>query len=216
MSQEPATRELLVDLLRQFHGRGWVSGTGGGICGPSDDGGLLLAPTGVHKELIRPDEFFTVDPSDGHVVRSPERTDLRPSECNAIFCLTHRSRGAWSVVHSHGLSTVLAADLAVDAGADHIAIRDLEMLKGIPDVTNTDVHLVPVIQNTPRERELVDQLDTVFADPRFAAAHAVLVRDHGAYIWGDDVMDAKRHTEVYHFLFEATVARRDRHREERP
>ena len=216
MSQESATRELLVDLLRQFHGRGWVSGTGGGICGPAADGGLLLAPTGVHKELIKPDEFFTVDPSDGHVVRSPERTDLRPSECNAIFCLTHRSRGAWSVVHSHGLSTVLAADLAVDAGADHIAIRDLEMLKGIPGVTNTDVHLVPVIRNTPRERELVDQLDTVFADPRFAAAHAVLVRDHGAYIWGDDVMDAKRHTEVYHFLFEATVARRDRHREERP
>ncbi len=216
MSDEPATRELLVELLRQFHGRGWVSGTGGGICGPSDDGGLLLAPTGVHKELIRPDEFFTVDPADGHVVRSPDRADLRPSECNAIFCLTNRSRGAWSVVHSHGLSTVLAADLAVDAGADHIAIRDLEMLKGIPGVTNTDVHLVPVIRNTPRERELVDQLETVFADPRFAAARAVLVRDHGAYIWGDDVMDAKRHTEVYHFLFEATVARRDRHPEGRP
>jgi hypothetical protein len=28
-------------------------------------------------------------------------------------------------------------------------------------------------------------------------------------------MDAKRHTEVYHFLFEATVARRGRHLEER-
>ena len=111
---------------------------------------------------------------------------------------------------------MLAADLAVDAGADHIAIRDLEMLKGIPGVTNTDVHLVPVIRNTPRERELVDQLETVFADPRFAAARAVLVRDHGAYIWGDDVMDAKRHTEVYHFLFEATVARRDRHPEATP
>ena len=216
MSDEPATRELLVDLLRQFHGRGWVSGTGGGICGPAADGGLLLAPTGVHKELIKPDEFFTVDPSDGQVVRSPDRADLRPSECNAIFCLTNRSRGAWSVVHSHGLSTVLAADLAVDAGADHIAIRDLEMLKGIPGVTNTDVHLVPVIRNTPRERELVDQLETVFADPRFAATRAVLVRDHGAYIWGDDVMDAKRHTEVYHFLFEATVARRDRQPEGRP
>ena len=216
MSDEPATRELLVDLLRQFHGRGWVSGTGGGICGPAADGGLLLAPTGVHKELIKPDEFFTVDPSDGQVVRSPDRADLRPSECNAIFCLTNRSRGAWSVVHSHGLSTVLAADLAVDAGADHIAIRDLEMLKGIPGVTNTDVHLVPVIRNTPRERELVDQLETVFADPRFAATRAVLVRDHGAYIWGDDVMDAKRHTEVYHFLFEATVARRDRQSEGHP
>jgi ribulose-5-phosphate 4-epimerase/fuculose-1-phosphate aldolase len=35
----------------------------------------------------------------------------------------------------------------------------------------------------------------------------VLVRDHGAYIWGEDLWEAKRHAEVYHFLFEAIVAR---------
>lgn len=209
-TDEGATRRLLVGLLRDFHARGWVSGTGGGICGPAEGGGLLLAPTGVHKELVQPDELFTVDPADGHVVRRPDREDLRPSECNTIFCLTHRSRGAWSVVHSHALSAVLAGDLAANAGEDHLAIRELEMLKGIPGVTNTDVHLVPVVRNTPREPELVGELETVFADPRFASTRAVIVRDHGAYIWGDDVMDAKRHTEVYHFLFEATVARRGR------
>ena len=86
------------------------------------------------------------------------------------------------------------------------------MLKGIRGVANQDVHLVPVIRNTPRERELVEQLDgACSSDPRFATAFAVLVADHGAYIWGDDVWEAKRHAEVYHFLFEATVARRDRH-----
>ena len=209
-SGERATRELLVDLLGDFHRRGWVSGTGGGICGPSEDGGLLLAPSGVHKERVTVDEFFTVDPSDGHVVRRPTRDDLRPSECNSIFCLANRSRGAWSVVHSHALSAVLAGDLVKASDADHLAIRDLEMLKGIPGVTNTDVHLVPVIRNTPREPELVGQLEAVFADARFEAARCVVVRDHGAYIWGDDVLAAKRHTEVYHFLFEATVARRGR------
>jgi len=77
---EAGTRELLVELLGDFWRRGWVSGTGGGICGPADGGGLLLAPTGVHKERVRTDEFFTVDPSDGRVVRSPDRGDLRPSE----------------------------------------------------------------------------------------------------------------------------------------
>jgi len=212
---EQATRELLVELLRDFHRRGWVSGTGGGICGPAGDGGLLLAPSGVHKERVQPDEFFTVDPADGRVVRRPERDDLRPSECNSIFCLAHRSRGAWSVVHSHALSAVLAGDLAAAGATDHLAIRDLEMLKGIPGVTNLDVHLVPVIRNTPREPELVSQLEAVFADPRFETARAVVVRDHGAYIWGDDILAAKRHTEVYHFLFEAMVARRDRQYEER-
>jgi methylthioribulose-1-phosphate dehydratase len=215
VSGEAATRELLVELLGEFWRRGWVSGTGGGICGPADDGGLLLAPSGVHKERVRTDEFFTVDPSDGRVLAAPARTDLRPSECNSIFCLAHRTWGAWSVVHSHALSAVLAGDIAASDGADHLAIRDLEMLKGIPGVTNTDVHLVPVIRNTPREPELVSQVEAAFADPRFQAARAVIVRDHGAYIWGDDVLAAKRHTEVYHFLFEASVARRGRHMEDR-
>jgi methylthioribulose-1-phosphate dehydratase len=215
MSAEGATRELLVELLGDFWRRGWVSGTGGGICGPADDGGLLLAPSGVHKERVRTDEFFTVDPDDGRILRSPARAELRPSECKSIFCLAHRARGAWSVVHSHGLGAVLAGDIAAERGDDHIEIRDLEMLKGIPGVSNTDAHLVPVIRNTAREPELVGQLEAALADPRFAAAQAVIVRDHGAYIWGADVLDAKRHTEVYHFLFEATVARRDRHKEDR-
>ncbi len=211
---ERATRELLVELLGVFYGKGWVSGTGGGICGPADGGGLLLAPTGVHKERVRPDEFFTVNPADGSVERSPTNADLRPSECNQIFCLAARERGAQSVVHSHALSAVLAGDLAAGAAGDHVAIRDLEMLKGIRGVANRDVHLVPVIRNTPRESELVEQIRSVLADPRFANTFAIVVADHGAYIWGDDVWEAKRHTEVYHFLFEATVARRDRHKED--
>ena len=210
-TQEAATRDLLVELLGVFYTKGWVSGTGGGICGPADGGGLLLAPTGVHKERIKVDEFFTIDPRDGSVLASPDDPTLRPSECNAIFSMAARERGARSVVHSHALSAVLLGDLA--GNADHVPIRDLEMLKGIRGLTNRDTHLLPVIRNTPRELELTDQLARVLADPRFRDAFGVVVADHGAYIWGDDVWEAKRHTEVYHFLFEAVVARRDRTRE---
>ena len=210
---EQETRELLTELLRLFYAKGWVSGTGGGICGPADDGGLLLAPTGVHKERVRTNDFFTVDPADGRILATPDDPSLRPSECKSIFAMAARERGARSVVHSHALSAVLAADIAIGQSADHVAIRDLEMLKGIRGVANRDVHLLPVIRNTPREAELTEQLARVLADPRFASSFAVVVADHGAYIWGDDVWEAKRHTEVYHFLFEAVVARRDRQQE---
>jgi len=210
---EQETRELLVELLGVFYSKGWVSGTGGGICGPADGGGLLLAPTGVHKERIRTNEFFTVDPGDGSILATPDNPALRPSECKTIFTMAARERGARSVVHSHALSAVLAGDLAVADGADHVAIRDLEMLKGIRGVANRDVHLLPVIRNTPREAELTEQLARVLGDPRFGSSFAVVVADHGAYNWGDDVWEAKRHTEVYHFLFEAVVARRDREQE---
>jgi methylthioribulose-1-phosphate dehydratase len=200
------TKELLCELLRIFYNKGWVSGTGGGICGPTDDGHLFLAPTGVHKERIQPDDFFIVDPGDGSVVVPAVDPSLRPSECNTIFCTASRMRGAWSVMHSHALSSVLAADAAGDE--DHLAIERLEMLKGIRDVGNRDRHLVPVIRNTPRESELVEQVEKALADERFRASYAILVADHGAYIWGADVWEAKRHTEVYHFLFEAVIARR--------
>jgi methylthioribulose-1-phosphate dehydratase len=210
VTTERETRELLVELLRGFYARNWVSGTGGGICGPADGGGLLLAPTGVHKERVGVDDFFTVDPADGRVLAAPSDAALRPSECSSIFCLAFRERSARSVVHSHALSAVLAGDLA--RGADHVAIRDLEMLKGVRGLGNRDVHLVPVVRNTAREPELVGDIQRVLDDPRFASTFAIVVADHGAYIWGDDVMEAKRHAEVYHFLFEATVARHDRDR----
>jgi methylthioribulose-1-phosphate dehydratase len=209
---DASTPELLSALLRDWHARAWVSGTGGGICGATDDGNLFLAPTGVHKELVRPQDFFVVSPLDGHVVREPATPGLRPSECNTIFGLITRERGAQSVAHSHALAAVLAADLA--DGVDHLEISGLEMLKGIRGLTNLDVHRVPVVDNTPREPELVAGLARALDDPRFADAFAVLVRDHGAYIWGDDVWEAKRHVEVYHFLFEATVARHGRRSKE--
>lgn len=209
--EEAETRRLLVGLLRQYYDRGWISGTGGGICGPAEDGGLLVAPTGVHKELVEPDELFTIDPADERVLRAPDKPGLRPSECGPIFTLIARERGARSVVHTHALSAVLFGDLA--EGGDLVTVRRLEMLKGIRGFANTEEHEVPVIRNTPREIELVANVARALADPRFVRAYAIVVEDHGCYVWGADVWEAKRHTETYHYLFEATVARHDRRRE---
>ncbi|MGH2474478.1 MAG: class II aldolase/adducin family protein, partial [Candidatus Limnocylindrales bacterium] len=105
--------------------------------------------------------------------------------------------------HSHALSAVLAAD-ATDWC---LTLRRFEMLKGIRGVSNRDEHLVPVIENTENEADLVGQVAQALATDMFGAAFAILVRDHGAYIWGFDVWEAKKHAEVYHWLFAASWAR---------
>src|SRR5207237_380880 len=38
---DEGTTALLCHLLRDYYGRGWVAGTGGGICGPTRDGNLF-------------------------------------------------------------------------------------------------------------------------------------------------------------------------------
>jgi len=73
-------RELLCELLRLFYDKGWVSGTGGGICALEDPGRLLLAPTGVHKERVQPDDLFVVSLGTGEVLEPPKNAALRPSE----------------------------------------------------------------------------------------------------------------------------------------
>lgn len=200
------TRELLCELLRLFYERGWVTGTGGGICALEGPGRLLLAPTGVHKERVRPEDLFVVDPDTGRILEPPANAALRPSECGDIFRAVIARRGAGSVVHSHALAAVLVCD---DAG-DAVSIERLEMLKGIPGLSNNDRHLVPVVDNTAREPELVVDVERVLDDERFRSAFAIGVRDHGAYVWGADAWEAKKHAEVYHFLFEAVRARRGR------
>jgi methylthioribulose-1-phosphate dehydratase len=197
-------RELLSEFLRLFYARNWVSGTGGGICAVTPDGRLLLAPSGVHKERVQPDDFFTIDMRTGAIVTRPADTRLQPSACAPIFRSIIHRRGAGAVMHSHALSAVLAADLAIDG---QVSFACLEMLKGIRGVSNQDRHLVPVIGNTPEEPDLTQEVELVLGQERFGRSACILVRDHGAYIWGTDLWEAKRHAEVYHFLFEAARAR---------
>ena len=35
--------------------------------------------------------------------------------------------------------------------------------------------------------------------------HGFLIRKHGLYAWGKDVFSARRHIEIYEFLFECTA-----------
>ena len=204
-SAEAVTRALLCEFLLLFYEKGWVAGTGGGICAGLDSDRFLMAPTGVHKERVQPADLFIVDRRSGGIVRSPKNRALRLSECSTIFCTLINQRGAGSVMHSHALSSVLAADLAGEA--DRLIFHDLEMLKGLRGGTNADRHAVPVIRNTAREPELLGQIKEMIEQPAFAPSYCILVRDHGAYIWGEDIWETKRHAEVYHFLFEAMVAR---------
>jgi methylthioribulose-1-phosphate dehydratase len=203
---EKETRQLVCEFLRLFYNKGWVTGTGGGISASFAKDQFLIAPTGVHKERVLPADLFVVNSQDGMILRSPKNKSLRLSECAPIFCQIIQKRGAGAVLHSHALSTVLAADCSDTK--DSLLIEGLEMLKGIANENNKSRHIVPIVSNTMYERELCATIEGALYGPDFSKSYCILVRDHGAYIWGKDIWETKRHAEVYHFLFEAVVARK--------
>lgn len=201
VTNEDEARDVICELGRRFYALGWVSGTGGGISLRVGER-IVMAPSGVQKELLAPADLFVLDRA-GNVVDGPAaERGLRVSECRPLFLHAFDARDAGAVIHSHALPALLAT-LIVD---EAVVVTELEMMKGLAGVGFHDVHAIPVIENTAHERDLTERLaGAMDAHPR---AHAVLVRRHGIYVWGRDWREAKRHAECYHYLLEATVEMR--------
>lgn len=79
----------------------------------------------------------------------------------------------------------------------------MEMIKGIQGHGYHDELVVPIIENTAHEGELLESfIEAIRAYPKTTA---VLVRNHGVFIWGDSWVSAKTQAECYHYLFDAAI-----------
>ena len=192
-----STANLICDLARQFYELGWVTGTGGGICIREGEH-VIVAPSGVQKERMTPDQMFTLS-VDGSILESPADSTLRPSDCTSLFMAAIRLRNAGAVIYSHSINAVLAS-LLFDS---EFHISNLEMIKGIEGMSFPDRLVVPIIENTSRECDLASSLEAAIV--AYPQTHAVLVRRHGFYAWGRDWVQAKTQAECYDYLFRAAV-----------
>ncbi len=193
-------RSRIVELCRHFYALGWVSGTGGGVS-LREGGRVYMAPSGVQKERLAPEDIFVLDER-GEVVERPADGALRLSQCAPLFMAAFRLRDAGAVLHSHSVNAFLATLI----GGETFRVTHLEMMKGIRGIGYADELVVPILENTAHECDLADAMAD--AIERFPATQAVLVRRHGVYVWGRDWVEAKTQAECYDYLFEAAVRMR--------
>lgn len=184
-------------LLREFYRLGWCTGTGGGISIRENDK-IYLAPSGVHKEFVQENDLFTSN-LDGTMLEPPKNPGLKISECTPLFMQAYKLRNAGAVLHSHSINAVLITQLF----KTEFHCIDLEMIKGITGYKNSEFCRIPIIENTEYETELTDRLRNAIIE--YPRAWAVLVRNHGIYVWGNTWQKAKNHVECYEFLFKAVL-----------
>ncbi len=192
-------RETICQLCRTFWQLGWASGTGGGISVRSGST-ILMAPSGVEKEKLSPADIFELD-ADGCVTDAPT-SGQRLTACAPLFMAAYRHRNAGAVLHSHSLDVVLAT-MTVPPG-EPLRLTRLEMLKGLQGVGYFDLHEIPVVDNTALEHELAGRMEQAVL--QWPKANAVLVRNHGVYVWGTDVAHAKTQAECIDWLCRCVVA----------
>ena len=81
-------KELISEMCRNFYSQGWVSGTGGGMSIRAGDC-IVMAPSGVQKERMVPEDMFVLN-AEGEVLETPRARPppYKPpklSECSPLF-----------------------------------------------------------------------------------------------------------------------------------
>jgi len=198
-------RQALAAIGRQFHDFRWSLGTSSNysVILEKNPLKLLLTASGKHKEKLGLTDFVVVD-GEGKVLEgAPEK----PSAETGLHLLLGKLPETGAVLHTHSVWGTVLSDLFAPSGGFHI--EGYEMLKGLNGIktheTRKWVDIFPNDQDIPR---LAAQVAKRIADPTTPLQHGFLIHNHGLYTWGRDLKEARRHIEIFEFLFECFARRR--------
>jgi len=96
-------------------------------------------------------------------------------------------------------------DARAAGSSTEFRISNQEMIKGIRVGTSdktfqyNDTLVVPIIDNVLHERDLAGAMFSAVS--QYPTTNAVLVRNHGVYVWGKTWSQAKTMAECYDYLF---------------
>ena len=197
-----------IDTLRaigdNFHARGWSLGTSSNysVVTRHEPLELLITASGKDKGCLSRGDFVRVD-GDGFpvVVNQP-----KASAETLLHIAIAKQPDVGSVLHTHSIWGTLLSDIYFENNG--FGIEGYEMLKGLAGITTHEhTEWVPIFDNTQDIPALAEQVRQCLKDAKFPMQHGFLIRRHGLYTWGFDLDEAKRHIEIFEFLFEC-VARR--------
>jgi len=205
------TIDHLRAIGREFHGRGWSLGTSSNysVVVGREPLELLITVSGKDKSALGRDDFVRVDaagrPADGSGKTSSAETLL-----HCLLAEMIPSVGA--VLHTHSVWGTLLS--GADLARGSLRIEGFEMLKGLEGIrTHETCEDVPIFANSQDMAELAGRIRERFAsldwsDARRPPVHGFLLSRHGLYTWGRTLAEARRHVEIFEFLFECVARTR--------
>ncbi|MGN8769731.1 methylthioribulose 1-phosphate dehydratase [Paenibacillus barengoltzii] len=201
--EKQAALDAIQRLREEFAARGWF---------PASSGSLSMR-VGRYK----PDRFvfaITADEtywSELSAIPSPsvgalfvdaasapcEPTRLKPCSDAPIHARIYRMTGCGAIVHVHTtFNNVLSDYFAADGG---VPLKGNELLKSL-EIWETQAEVrVPILPNAAELPAILKQIPGSL-DTRVPA---LLLQNHGVYVWGTNIAEAKRHLEALEFMFEA-------------
>lgn len=192
----------LREIGREFHARGWSVGTSSNysVVVSREPLELLVTASGKDKGKLDVTDFVRVDGNG----RPTSEGQPKSSAETLLHTVLATQPDVGAILHTHSVwGTLLSQYYAESHGFE---ISDYEMLKGLEGVKSHDhTEWVEVFDNTQDIPQLAQEVSQHLQDPQRRWQHGFLIRQHGLYTWGRDLFEARRHIEIFEFLFECLV-----------
>lgn len=195
--------ESQIDALRatgaMLWQRGWSLGTSSNysVVVQREPLELVITASGKDKGQLGRHDFVRVN-AEGKPT-SPEQP--KSSAETLLHVVAAQQANVGAVLHTHSVwGTILSERFHSQGG---IEITGFEMLKGLAGVPTHEYKAwIPIFENTQHIPLLAKQVRDRLHNPDQPLRHGYLIRRHGLYTWGADLAEARRHVEIFEFLFE--------------
>jgi methylthioribulose-1-phosphate dehydratase len=197
---------ILIEAARGFYDKNWMLGTSGNLSlkmtEETDPEGLqyLITASGPDKGALTPDDFVLV--GKGGIALQP------PQAKSSAETLLHEAvyQSFPDVVAVYHVHTVTATLLSIHATDDNqvLTFSNLEMIKGLGFDTHDVTIELPVFENS-QDIAALSQAVRPQLNPNVPG---FLIKGHGLYAWGKSPFEAKRHVEIWEYLFQFKLMER--------
>ena len=190
-------RERLTKTIEKLHRRRWCDGTGGNfsVVVQKDPVLLLMAPSGVDKGSLQPEQLLVVN----EFQEVLDGAGKASAETQLHLAIIHKT-GAGAVLHTHSVTGTVLSRRHAKQG--QIRLQGLEMLKGLNGIHSHNTHVdLPVVGNNQNINVLAED----FHQQIQHLPQGILVEGHGLYAWGGDLQQAERHVEIIEFLLDVQL-----------
>lgn len=205
---EMESRLALVEIARDFHTRGWMAGTAGNLSARdrADETSFWITASGLPKGCLDTSDFLRMRLVDDQVLERG-RPNAKPSAEATIHRTIYRLfPEARACLHVHSVEACLAA-IEVDPLAESMSLPPLEMIKGLGIWEEQPRVAMPLFENRLAVPTIAAEIEIRFAvtPPQVPA---LMIRGHGASVWGASLQEAYNRVEIVEFLLRYLAHRR--------
>jgi methylthioribulose-1-phosphate dehydratase len=201
-------RSALIEIARDFHARGWMSGTAGNLSARADEAHFWITASGVPKGRLDATDFLLVRIPDGEVIERAAPGNKPSAETAIHRAIYARFADARACLHGHSVDGSLVSERA-KRGAQRLRLPAVEMLKGFDIWQQNPKVDLPLFENRLDVDKIAGEIEKRFRKS-VPALTALMIRGHGATVWGRSLQEAYNRFECLEFLLNYAARARTR------